>query len=57
MEQKEHLTPGFLEEGLSKLVGIKASLNFGLSNSLKEAFPNIKLTPKKIEFSEIKDIN
>jgi len=38
-------------------VGIKASLNFGLSNSLKEGFPNIKLTPKKIEFSEIKDIN
>lgn len=54
MEQGEHLT----KEGLLKIVGIKASLNFGLSDTLKEAFPDIKLTPKKIiEFSKIKDIN
>lgn len=33
---KEHLS----QEGLLKLVGIKASLNLGLSASLKEAFPN-----------------
>ena len=32
---KEHLS----QEGLLKLVGIKASLNLGLSVSLKEAFP------------------
>ena len=35
---KEHLSQG----GLLKLVGIKASLNLGLSASLKDAFPNWK---------------
>ena len=35
---KEHLSP----EGLLKLVGIKASLNLGLNENLKEAFPNWK---------------
>ena len=35
---KEHLS----EKGLLKLVGIKASLNLGLSASLKEAYPNWK---------------
>lgn len=34
---KEHLTM----EGLLKFVAIKASINLGLSDSLKEAFPNI----------------
>jgi hypothetical protein len=33
---KEHLSKG----GLLRLVGIKASLNLGLSPSLKEAFLN-----------------
>lgn len=33
---KEHLS----QEGLLKLVGIKASLNLGLNASLKEAYPN-----------------
>jgi len=33
---QEHLT----QEGLLKLIGIKASLNLGLTPSLKEAFPN-----------------
>lgn len=33
---KEHLS----QEGLLKIVGIKASLNLGLSASLKEVFPN-----------------
>jgi hypothetical protein len=32
----KHLT----KEGLLKLIGIKSSLNLGLSNSLKKAFPN-----------------
>lgn len=35
INKKEHLT----EEGFSKLVAIRASLNLGLSNSLKAAFP------------------
>jgi len=35
---QEHLT----EEGLLKLIGIKASLNLGLPLSLKEAFPKVE---------------
>ena len=34
---KEHIT----EEGLRKIVAIKASMNLGLSEELKTAFPNI----------------
>jgi hypothetical protein len=34
---REHLTP----EGLRKIISIKASINNGLSESLKEAFPDI----------------
>lgn len=37
IKSKEHLTM----EGLHKLIGIKASLNLGLSDKLKEAFPNV----------------
>jgi len=37
MEQKEHLT----EAGLAKIVAIKASMNRGLSEELKVAFPKI----------------
>ena len=37
MSRKEHLTI----EGLKKLVSIKASLNLGLSDKLKKAFPTI----------------
>jgi len=33
---QEHIT----KEGLLKLIRIKSSLNLGLSNSLKEEFPN-----------------
>lgn len=36
MIKKEHLTP----EGLIKIVGIKASMNLGLSDELNKAFPN-----------------
>lgn len=35
MNRKEHLT----SEGLQKLVAIKASMNRGLSESFKAAFP------------------
>ena len=37
MLNKKHLT----EEGLEKFVAIKASMNLGLSDQLKIAFPNI----------------
>ena len=35
MKRKEHVTP----EGLRKIVAIKASMNWGLSDKLKVAFP------------------
>jgi sRNA-binding regulator protein Hfq len=37
IDNKEHLTM----EGLRKLVSIRASMNFGIPESLKEVFPNI----------------
>ena len=37
MLKKEHLTL----EGLKKIVALKASLNLGLLDELKEVFPNI----------------
>lgn len=39
---KEHLT----EEGILKLVSIRASLNLGLSERLKQQFPDIKPVPR-----------
>ncbi len=46
---REHLTP----EGLRKIISIKASMNNGLSEPLKEAFPDITfaLRPKKENIS------
>jgi hypothetical protein len=49
MEQKEHLT----EAGLAKIVAIKASLNLGLSEKLKVAFP-AKILP--IRRPQVEDI-
>ena len=37
IKNKEHLTP----EGLRKTVAIKASMNLGLSEKLKSAFPDV----------------
>jgi len=37
LSRKEHLTI----EGLRKIVAIRASMNKGLTDTLKEAFPNI----------------
>ena len=37
INRKEHLTI----EGLRKIVAIKASMNLGLSEELKKAFPDI----------------
>jgi len=46
MSRKEHLTI----EGLHKIVAIKASLNLGLSDKLKVAFPNV--IPPRFKGSE-----
>jgi len=52
IQNKEHLTM----EGLSKIVAIKASMNNGLPDELKAAFPNIIPAPRPlIESIEIKD--
>jgi len=37
IDRKEHLT----EQGLRRIVAIKAAMNLGLSDKLKEAFPDI----------------
>lgn len=37
MKAKEHLKM----EGLNKIVGIRASLNTGINDNLKEAFPGV----------------
>lgn len=56
---KYHLTP----EGLIKMVTIKASINLGLSDALKEAFPTFKLIDPSylskglIDIKEGKSIN
>lgn len=54
IENKSHLTM----EGLLKLISIKASLNWGLSDKFKEFFPNVIPTARpEVKFSEIQDIN
>lgn len=42
IESREHLTT----QGMAKIVALKASLNKGLSDELKVAFPNITPAPK-----------
>jgi len=52
INRKEHLT----EEGLKKIVAIKASMNNGLSSGFKSAFPSIIPVPRPVvEGQEIKD--
>ena len=51
ISQKEHLT----NEGLLKIVAIKASMNLGLSDDLKVAFPNI--IPQERPLVETKTID
>lgn len=54
IEKKEHLT----NIGLMKLLGIKASLNGGLSEKFKELFPNvIPVSRPEVQPTEIKDPN
>lgn len=54
MCSKKHLT----KEGLLQIVALKASLNKGLSDQLKEAFPNI-IPIKRLNIlnSKVKDPN
>ena len=41
-----------------KLVGIKATLNWGLSGKFKEQFPTVEpLNRPKVEFTNIKNLN
>jgi LAGLIDADG endonuclease. len=52
MNKKEHLNI----KGIVKIISIKASMNKGLSEKLKEAFPSIILTKRPINFFQnIKD--
>lgn len=51
---KEHLSL----TGLLKLVGIKATLNWGLSEKFKESFPTVEpINKPKVEFTNIKNLN
>lgn len=52
MNRGEHLT----DEGIRKILAIKASINLGLSDTLKSAFPNtVPVDRPKVEFSGIPD--
>jgi hypothetical protein len=52
IKRKEHLTM----EGLRSIVAIKASMNKGLSEKLKVAFPSTKPVPRPaVSHQEIKD--
>jgi hypothetical protein len=52
VKRKEHLTP----EGLHKIVAIKASINNGLTETLKSAFPGVIPVPRPVVVDkEIKD--
>lgn len=44
INQKEHRTA----EGLQEIVNLKASMNWGLPEELKEAFPNTQPTPRPV---------
>lgn len=60
IENKAHLTT----EGLLKLVSLKASLNWGLSEKFKETFPNVvptvrptvKFTPPRLPLASTKSV-
>ena len=54
INRKEHLTM----EGLQKIVNLKASINWGLSDGLKEAFPNTISVPRPLVVDKmIADLN
>nr|YP_006576199.1 intron protein 2, putative LAGLIDAGDG endonuclease [Madurella mycetomatis]AEY94398.1 intron protein 2, putative LAGLIDAGDG endonuclease [Madurella mycetomatis] len=43
IKNKQHLT----EEGFNKILALRASINKGLPAALKEAFPNLNITPSE----------
>ena len=52
IKQREHLT----EKGLLNLISLKSSLNWGLSESLKDAFPNVACVSRpEFKFKGIPD--
>ena len=52
IKQKEHLT----QAGFEKILALKSNLNKGLTNELKEAFPNVvPITRPEYKFSGIPD--
>ena len=52
MNRKEHLT----KEGLQQIINLRASINLGLSDELKVAFPNTTPVQRpEIKDQEIKD--
>lgn len=52
IKQREHLT----EKGLLNLIGLKSSLNWGLSLTLKEAFPHVNFVSRpEYKFNGISD--
>jgi len=54
IKEKEHLT----EEGLRKILGIKASMNLGLGDQLKRVFPDIiPVVRPLVENQTIRDPN
>lgn len=54
MSKKEHLT----HTGLQEIINLRASLNWGLSDELKAAFPNTKpVTRPEVVLQKIKDPN
>jgi len=54
IKNKNHLT----QDGLNELISIKSSMNLGLGNELKLAFPNIKpITRPKVTNNIIQDPN
>jgi hypothetical protein len=54
IKNKEHLS----SEGLLKLVSIKGILNTGLSEKMKESFPNVNMVIRpEVNLSDIKDLN
>jgi hypothetical protein len=54
INRKEHLT----NEGLQKIINLKASLNQGLSDNLNKVFPNTKPVKRPIvENEQILDPN
>jgi len=53
INQKEHLTL----EGIQKIVNLKASMNKGLTDKLKQAFPDTKPIPRPVIDKSLRVIN